>query len=629
LERAEAVSYKSVPFLTGEEMFTAWIPDAQGRMVHVIGDVRKALKRSVKRQIMADWCALPHQGATAKTNPDGATLLSKLVRGQSSSELLRFTVLALCQWLPSGRYQGRQRNDDKSRSGRWSCPSCPFAGHETSQHAILCPVRRGLLLEAAGRAHMLAEEAAEARFGETTTLPEDHARRAFRLLRHVPCPGVTISALSSLCRGGPLADPRQALAGLCRSSVAPCSCNSGVCHVHGWRIPDETRSELRQDLALETDLFARPGRADPDFLQWYSVDPEGSPTGSAGSPWDLTWAGMFALCAPCLAPGTGPETLDRILMKAHQAVSSPRPTRIVLVVDRSLSLAGASPECKLIGDARVMIIENPAAMMLSPSARVGLGRRTLPMRWNGPPRRTARSSPLVPSWHPLAGVSTPEWLSSACRETANAFQAFSAHDQYASALGISSKNFALVLACQMDGRDKPSGKSRCAADRAVPVAMMALLKGAHKAWLHSSECRRTWWRHMDDSVMDSEIELRQLRLHQRKQSQLKRKYERQVTCRTTKRRRVAHLSAIAESQGLTRLALEARYPGSRDAIPAELAAMALPPPAPSWSGTLRANPPRDRISLCDGFVGDEQTYRRLSYRSLRRERAVIAKRYGR
>ena len=459
---------------------------------------------------MTNWCALPRQGATPKTNPGGVARLGKLVRGQSSSELLRFTVLALCQWLPCGRYQGRMHNDDKSRSGRWSCPSCPSVGHETSQHAVLCPVRRGLLLEAANTAHMLAEEAAEASFGVTTTLPEDHPRRAFRMLRHGPRPGVTIGALSSLCRSGPLADPHQALIGLCRSSLAPCSCRSGMCRAHGWHIPEGVWSELREGLALETDLFAQPGRTDPDFLQWYSLDPEGLLMGSAGSPRDMTWGGMFALCAPCLAPGSGPEALDWILMKAHQAISSPRPTRIVLVVDRNLSPAGTPLECSLMGDARVMIIENPAAAMLSSGTLTRMDRRTLPMRWSGPLRPAPQSSPLVPSWHPLAEIYTPEWLPYACRETATAFRAFSTHDRYASALGVPSRNFALVLACQMDGRDRPSGKSRSAADRAVSVAMMTLLKGAYKAWLHSCKCRRTWWRHMNDSVMDSEIELRQL-----------------------------------------------------------------------------------------------------------------------
>ena len=43
-----------------------------------------------------------------------------------------------------------------------------------------------------------AKEAAEATFGETTTWPEDHARCAFRLLRHAPRPSVAIAAVSSL-----------------------------------------------------------------------------------------------------------------------------------------------------------------------------------------------------------------------------------------------------------------------------------------------------------------------------------------------------------------------------------------------------------------------------------------------
>jgi hypothetical protein len=94
---------------------------------------------------------------------------------------------------------------------------------------------------------------------------------------------------------------------------------------------------------------------------------------------------------------------------------------------------------------------------------------------------------------------------------------------------------------------------------------------------------------MDDSVLDSEIELRQLRLHQRRKSQLKRKYELQMTCKATNCRRAAHLSFIAERLGIARLALEAYHPESRDYSLAKLAAL------PPWSGTLRANPPRDLL----------------------------------
>jgi hypothetical protein len=628
-ERVEALHYKSVPFLTGEEMFTAWIPDTRGRMTHVIGDVRKALKRSVKRRIMHQWCALPHQGLTPKTNPDGAALLCKLARGQSSSELLRFTVLALCQWLPAGRYRGRQRREDKARSGRWSCPSCPFAGHETSRHAILCPVRRGYLLDAADRAHSLAMEAAEATLGETTTLPQDHARCTFRLLRHECRPGVAVNALSSLCRSGPVHDPHQALLRLCRSSAAPCSCHSGTCHVHGWRPAVGVSAELCARMALETDLFARPGRVSPGLLQWYSLDPEGSLMGSSGSPWDCTWGGMFALCAPCLSPGAGPSVMDRILVKAHQAVSGPRPTRIVLLMDRSLPVAVAPLEYELVGGAKVVIIENAAATALSPSTHTGRMPQAMPMRWSGPASSPLLRSPLVPSWHPLAAATTPAWLPGACRETMDAFRAFAAHDEYASSIGVPAKNFALVLACHMDDRERPSARARSAADRAVPVAMLALLKGAHKAWSHSCECRRAWWRQMDDGVMDSEIELRQLRLHQRSQSLLKRKYERLTTRKAAKRRRIAHLHTIADRLGMTRQALVAWRPDCLEAIPADLAALAPPPPAPSWSGTLRANPPSARVSLCDDYVGDDRTHRRLPFRSLRRERAIIARKYGR
>jgi hypothetical protein len=81
--------------------------------------------------------------------------------------------------------------------------------------------------------------------------------------------------------------------------------------------------------------------------------------------------------------------------------------------------------------------------------------------------------------------------------------------------------------------------------------------------------------------------------------------------------------------GMTRLALVAWRPDCLEGIPADLAALTPPPLAPSWSGTLRANPPSARVSLCDDYVGDDRTRRRLPLRSLRRERAAIARSYGR
>jgi hypothetical protein len=126
-------------------MFTAWLPNDRGRYIHVIGDVRKALKQSVKRPALRRWCAKDLKGGTPAAHPDGASRLCVLIRRLRSSTLLRFAVVALCEWLPSGRYYGRIRREDKNKSGRWSCPPCPATGHETSRHAILCPSRRRIL----------------------------------------------------------------------------------------------------------------------------------------------------------------------------------------------------------------------------------------------------------------------------------------------------------------------------------------------------------------------------------------------------------------------------------------------------------------------------------------------------
>ena len=88
-ERRAASSFSSEPFLTGEEMFTAWLPNDRGRYVHVIGDVRKALKQSVKRAALRRWCAKDLQGRTPAAHPDGASRLCVLIRRLRSSTLLR------------------------------------------------------------------------------------------------------------------------------------------------------------------------------------------------------------------------------------------------------------------------------------------------------------------------------------------------------------------------------------------------------------------------------------------------------------------------------------------------------------------------------------------------------------
>jgi hypothetical protein len=622
LEREAAVSIESEPFLTGEEMFTAWLADDTGRMVHVIGDVRKALRRWAKAETKRRWCRLPHQGETPATNPDGTMHLCKLVRGESSSSMLRFAVLALCQWLPTGRSRTRGRHGAAGQP-QWSCPSCPQQGDETSRHAILCPTRRGVLLGAAVRARHHAEVAAEGLIRGTASSPEDQARRDYRSLLSAPRPGVSSASLRSICRGYP-EDPEQALRSVAHLADGPCSCGAGICRFHGWRVPAEVRASLQAALALETDLFAACDDLDTNYLHWFSPD-----EGPLESPWDAAWAGRFALCAPRTAPGKGDIILQRILLKAHEAIDSPRPTRIVLVTDASVVIPSAL-EMEILGGARLLLLQNRAAEAMSPTARPWA--RSRPMvparRWTGSRFLVSSLSPLTPYWHPHAMVAEPPWLEDASDETLRAYWSFGLHDRYAGVLGVPPKGFMRVLACTLDGRDRPRPEAFAAAEKAVPSAMMALFRGAHAAWVRSCASRQQWWANMDDRVLDVEIGLRDLRAHQRRAEAEGRKYGRRMAGAAVRRRMRSHLKVIAAHKSTTIGELLASRPDARGRIPDDLAALVPAPHEPSWAGALRPNPPLDRSSLNDDYVGDGAGLRR-PHLSLQRERASVVRRFGR
>jgi hypothetical protein len=155
------------------------------------------------------------------------------------------------------------------------------------------------------------------------------------------------------------------------------------------RMAPPGRNQVAPPLMLETDLFARPGAVDPDFLQWFSLDLEDSIMGPGGCPWDCNWAGMFALCAPRLSPGL---SSDILLVKAHLAIKSPRPTRIVLVIDKSMSSGLSDLECSLVGQTSVIVLENDAATGLSSKAhtRASNPPQSSPRRWSGPCSRQPR-----------------------------------------------------------------------------------------------------------------------------------------------------------------------------------------------------------------------------------------------
>ena len=62
-------------------------------------------------------------------------------------------------------------------------------------------------------------------------------------------------------------------------------------------------------------------------------------------------------------------------------------------------------------------------------------------------------------------------------------------------------------------------------------------------------------------MIDTEIEIRELRLHQRRRAVIARRYDAQMARLRARRQRKAHLDAIALQQGTTRSALLQDYPG--------------------------------------------------------------------
>ncbi len=625
-ERVRAQGCESESFLTGEEMFTAWMPNEWGSWTHIMGDVRRALKRTAKQVIMRRWCRQERQGDTPRANPDGTAWLCKLVRAESSSALLRFAVLALCQWLPTGRYHGRIRGEEKHQSGRWSCPSCPAAGHETSRHSILCPARQGLLLLAAARARVGAEKATTRPLGRTTDWPEDVAGRTLAALHGALPPGVSAGSAQATCLGL-VGLPRQCVRRALLASAPGCNCPAAECRMHGWAVPESARRALRSALALETNLFATPGDVGEGFLQWYTTYPDGPAAGAMGSPWGADWGGMFAMCAARVVPGALVDWHAGVLDAAHRALRSPRPTRVVIVSDPSTALPAAR-DATLLHGARVEVLQNDAAEAMCPAA-LGLpnGADTTPaLRWTGFQAPHSRP-PLVHYWQAENLAHSPPWLLASSRDTRMAFHAFGTHDRYAGALGVPSVGLSTVLACALSGDARPDGRARADVEAAMGPAMLALLTGAHRAWMHSVDARREWWGHMSDEVLDAEAEMGELRVHQRRRAAESKKYAAQVARLRATRLRKAHLTAIAGRLGVTRAALLLDNPGASLHVPPELARLAPPPTDAGWSGTLRPRP-RHARTLDDDYVGADVGGVPRG-QSLWRRRAEVARRFGR
>jgi hypothetical protein len=102
-ETAAANGDRGQNFLFNEERVIAYV-QWPGRMweEHVIGDVGRACREWMRREMFQSWASLPHQGRVAKVAgiAEVRELCKEVRRSMDSAALLDLT-LALCEWIPA------------------------------------------------------------------------------------------------------------------------------------------------------------------------------------------------------------------------------------------------------------------------------------------------------------------------------------------------------------------------------------------------------------------------------------------------------------------------------------------------------------------------------------------------
>ena len=534
-ERKKASSKRSVPFLDGEEGFTAWIDTDLGPC-HVIGDLRKELKRWDRQQTLRRWKSLAHQGRCVTSNPGGVTRLCHLVRRQASSKLLRFALLALTEWLPSGRYFARMQRVLGHESGKWGCPSCPAAGNETSRHVFSCPSVRVMLRESCEKVHTLLTPYDQSSAAlDLCATPAERGLAVARQLGHqfncglaVVAPLLRSPAGASLHQHDLLGLTRDMTSAVARLRIS-CSWSLGACWRHGFRPSSELCDLLMWAARLGSCLpESLPGDATKPCLRFSSrMSRDFGPL--YPSPWHQPWSGRFALCAPPWVAGPqGDRLLGKSLEYATRAVEDPRPARFIFGCPNPIS--GCDPLFSL-SDGKsvwwVSLLQNDPAARLAPLPFRSLMRALTRIEGYSiadvssaspearPPSRITRSfrmgvtlfdpvslrtGKLLHFWDPACVPVQPAWLQGVegPSRASRSFQDFASHDWYAGILGVLPRNFSYVLACAFSQSHSPDPGSCKLADSLLDQIQLGLLVSAEGIWSRSTALRSAWWSSMDD-----------------------------------------------------------------------------------------------------------------------------------
>ena len=222
---------------------------------------------------------------------------------------------------------------------------------------------------------------------------------------------------------------------------------------------DCVAAALRTDVELFGSSFL-PRRSE----SWYSDSPRDIT--SRGSPWEVDWEGVFALCAPSWAPdSTEPalQLLTKISRRALEACCCPRPTRIGVMIPTSylrLTSRGLVASAEIIlglrDDLHLLVFQNTTASALAPinipALVKSLGNGAFPncsgsfRAWTRFREERTEALPF-PVWAQDSGPRFPPWAER--DPTSPAFEAFNkltAFDYYAGSLGVLPSFLAVALA---------------------------------------------------------------------------------------------------------------------------------------------------------------------------------------
>ena len=555
LARLEAQGAPSKPFLAGEERFTAWI-EADGAQWHVIGDIRKEMTRWARRRNIDRWTVQKRQGKTASADPLATTVLCAEIRRLRSSKHLRHAVLALCEWLPSGRYHGRMMQCDIGCNDEWSCSSCSEPGQETSRHVLVCPANQEALIKAARAAATIVRE----HFPSCPSVWTVPAVRSSQIARLILAEGLPpeivarcvmdVCSCSSWHELSPMAVATAVVASL--TGGPQCRCDSGRCSTHGWSSPAPTVATVSSALRIDVELLGsrfRPGCTST----WFSDDLRDIT--SSGSPWDIAWLGLFAICAPSWTQDGRAESLFvDVCSRAAEALESPRPTRIAVIVPPALAplcsygpAAEADASATLPGGERLIVFQNSNAKSLAPFDIVELVHALASDTQPSPPtdrfrawmRRCAGARleylPL-PFWEVNSPVFVPPWVLRFPDSPAfAAFSSLARFDPYAGSLGVLPSYVSVALAAVATHSAFPPQSILRQAEDCVAKCRVVLFEGAMSAWSNSVASARQWWRVMDMDTLERKDDIGALLAHQRLRAKRIRTYDAGMMRKAVKR----------------------------------------------------------------------------------------------